>query len=228
MSQVQASDILAWSHGKENKGVLQCHWCKAPCDRIHRHDDFVPIPFTKNKNLAKNPDGGYICNGCQLYHKPSVTGYYLDGTFRDRMCLKNCSWLITRTETKILRPKQDAEALYKILLKPPHQFVLSFITLPTTTNHLHCTTANDYSIVEAGTPLHFTIDNIPHKYTVNELEEALKHEADGKEPGVRALVRLLGHHKIEVPEVKSKPGRPPALPDGKILQKVVSKSGEQV
>jgi hypothetical protein len=144
---------------------------------------------------------------------------------------------VTRSEARAIRWEHTAE-LYKILLKPPHQFVLALLTeaherldvgARKIKNRIHMADCNDLVEVKAGTELKFTLDNIPHIYTVNELEEALRRGTDGKTPGTQALVRLLGLHKLpEEPKREPKPGKPPALPTAhKTLEKIVSKSGEQ-
>lgn len=160
-----------------------------------------------------------------MFRRASFTARYFDGGLRDRQTGPRNSWWITRMEAVAIRPA-DSQHLWKLLLKPPHQFALG-LAEPGCLNHLHCTIANDMVEVKAGTPLAFTVNNIPHTYTVNELEDAIRNGGSGKEPGVQALMRFLGPCQLLAEEKREKrgPGRPPAGPDAKVLDKTLARSG---
>jgi hypothetical protein len=57
------------------------------------------------------------------------------------------------------------------------------------------------------TPLDFTVNNIPHIFTVYDLQEAVKHGSTGKEPGARVLIKMLGPWK-KPKEEKARVGAP--------------------
>lgn len=227
---MSASDLYALSQGRENRGTLECHWCISACGRDYLHDEPPPIPFVKMKSLAKRAGNPHICHGCYLWRRKSITTYFLNGTFKDRQTASQHSWWITRSESKAIKDL-DYQSLYKLLLKPPHQFVLSLVE-QNTTNHLHLAVANDLVEIKVGTPLAFTINNIPMTYTIYELNEAIKNNTKGKEPGVHALIRFLGEYKKEEskPEETRRVGRPDGqFPDAKVvMEKVIAKSGIEV
>lgn len=220
-----ASQLYAMSQGAKCQGSEECHWCLAPCERRWLHDDDLPIPFVRSKSTAKRPSSLYVCTGCWLYRMPRITVRYLNGKLKDRQSPEKHSWLITEQDAFSLDPT-DSPAIYNQLLSPPVRFALSFLTDRGTNNLLQLQLLNDLDTVLADTPLHFTIDNIPHTYTTYELEEALRHGVEGKLPGVRALIEHLGPYQIPEEKVKRGRGRPKTeevVSAEKLLKKVVSK-----
>jgi len=123
--------------------------------------------------------------------------------------------------------------LYEYLLKPPNRFVLSLVE-EKQVNHLQLATINDISVIKADTPLNFTINNIPHQYTIYELQRAIRPSKDqqdkdnlaGKSPGVQALLRFLGEPPMREEE-KAKVGRPEksTVASEKDVKKVIARSG---
>lgn len=101
-------------------------------------------------------------------------------------------------------------------------------------NFLNKGVANDnVQGVKEETQLGFTLNNIVMHYSPYELDAALRGESQGKSPGVRELIRLLGEYKLPAKEgarpEKMDRGRPKPLPDGRQLQNVVvAKSGVAV
>ena len=194
-----ASELYALSQSSKCQGNYKCHWCSGPCTKLWFHDDPPPIPFTKSTSTAKFPPGLYVCVGCWLFRRQSVTINFLRGKIqKDRQSLSKHSLLITREGVWGL-DKLDYQNIYEILLKPPSLFCLALIT-EGNKNSLQLATINDNVEVKADTPLHFTINNIQHTYTVYELEDALLtftsgNGSPGKEPGVRALVNFLGPYQ---------------------------------
>lgn len=249
------SELLAYQNNRECKGDRECHWCGAKCPDYWTHDDPPPVPFQRtNGSKAKRPGSAWMCIGCWLYRRPKVTVRYFDQfemptkalsvkelyhyqktrpNFLDGQCLVHHSWIMTARDTWVLRPS-SSEEVYKFLLKPPLLFSLSLLK-GQKDNHLQLAIVNQHERIEAGTRLHYTINGIPHFFTVYELEEALLLEdATGKDPGVRALLEFfdkpsklfLEQLKGGDPKQKPKAGRPP-LPkiDGKVIKEVISGSG---
>ena len=144
----------------------------------------------------------------------------------DGQAPKDHSWLIQPSSAKAVHPAGGQELL-EILLNPPEQFALMLLTSPRVEgdgkvmlpfeNRLHLGIANDVPELKANDLVRFTVDNVPHQYTVYELKEALKFGPDGKEPGVRVLFDLF-RFPVTPPkteEPKSTGGRPPALKTAK-------------
>lgn len=216
------SDLYARAHGMNNRGDAACHWCNSAAERIWLHDD-PPVPmFTRSTSSAKNPSGIYCCVGCGLFRRKRVTVAFLTEGFRDGQTLAHYSWWLTDGRAVAVRD-EDHLPLYKELLRPPLQFVLALKTPSCTRNELHLAIANDNCIVKADTPLWFTLDNVPHSYTIYELDSAIKNGGTGTAPGVQALLRFLG--KPPVIDVKPAERGRPREHDGKITKRIVCASG---
>jgi len=233
---VLASQIYALSQNSKCSGEQSCHWCGGPCGRLWLHDDPPPVPCYRTNSSARKPANPYICCGCWLWRRKKITAPYLSSGMKDSQTPNSHSWWITESGAWALRPvENDSLALWKILASPPLRFVLCFVTSQPLasgrtdfpagiSNLIHLAVANDHKEIKASTELHFTINNIPHSYTVYELEEATKHGADGKAPGVRELFRLLGQPQAaaEAPRQKGA-GRPAGskAEDAKVLSRMV-------
>ncbi len=223
---VLASQLFATSQGSLCHGPDECHWCGAPCERLWAHDDIYPIPFVKSRSGAKRAANNWICLGCWLWRRKRVTVQFLDGTFKDTQTATGHSWWITDNDAKALNPTtKSRDLIYRTLLKPPIKFCLSLTD--NETNHLHHCVANDVCEIKADTGLAFTLNNILHYYSIYDLEEALRTESEGRDPGVRALIRFLGHYKMDVPEVKKKSGRPKESNGGE-TKKLIAASGREL
>lgn len=198
-----ASDLFATSQGSKNEGDQECHWCASPCGRDWLHDEPPPLPFTRAPKFSLRPCNLYICRGCWLWRRKRVSVRFLDGTFKDGQAAYNHSWLIWREEARGIKPP-CAHLLWQYLLKPPAPFCLALIYGEGQQNHLQFAVANDYDKIQADTPLRFTLNGMIQKYTVYELQEAIKTGKDtGKEPGVQTLVRLYGLPQAPQPEKKA-------------------------
>jgi len=229
---LRASEIFARSQSARCEGDDRCHWCGAPCRGGAaglRHDDPPPIPFVRSKSSARHPNGRFVCVACWLWRRRSVTVCYLPAGFRDRRFAPDHSWWITEHGAWGLRP-ESAEALYGLLLKPPTRFVLA-LREGACDNWLHLAVANDNPVVKADTPLHFTVNNIPHSYTAYELEQVARHQHAATPPGVAALIRLFGPPPpiaAVVPEQRGR-GRPTVASrdpvDARETKRVISRSG---
>ena len=226
-----SSELYAVSQNTVCSGPEFCYWCSSPCNREYQHGDAPPIPFQKRHSLARKPSEPWICAGCYLWRQPSVTARFLlpaddkaTRPFKDRQCPVNHSWLVTEQAAWAIIFESHAE-LYRRLLAPPKLFLLSLLSDKSIPNHLQLCQVNEHAEVAADTPLAFTIDNIPHTYTVYELEEAIRNGPAGKEPGVQALCRLLGPFTLPSKPVAEKTsGRPKAdsVVDGKVTKRKVS------
>lgn len=231
MEELLASQLYAESQGAVCFGSFECYWCGAPCHTTWPHGQPPPMigRDTKTKLFAKRPGNHFICVGCWLWQRKRITVTYLDGGFKDGQCPMEHSWLITKQDAFGLK-STSYKKLYDILLAPPLKFSLSFLTEPNLNNLLQFALVNNNAELQVGTPLAFTVNNIPHTYTVYELTHALKNGPEGTDPGVQALIRILGPHKmieLEIPDEKRGRGRPVGayLEDARALQKPVKKKG---
>lgn len=224
--QLLASDLYARAHSVKNEGEDECHWCGAPCRRFYIHDDVQQIPFTRSRSTARRPANSYICQGCWHWRRRRVTVNFLGGDFLDLQTAADHSWWVTERGAYAVRSGDDFGLLYDLLLKPPLRFLLSLVE-GSTRNELQLAVCNDVPEILADTRLTYTLNNIPHVYTIYELEQALLGGVQGKEPGVQALIRFLGPlsspNKEEVIQPKRDRGRPPPLDDGRVTKKVIRK-----
>lgn len=220
-----ASELFAISQGSLCSGEDSCHWCSAPCPRSWPHDDSAILPFMKSRFPAKRPGNAYVCSACWLYQRKRITVQFLDNSFVDGQTASNHSWWITSRGAWGLQAT-DYKMLLDLLLQPPAQFVLSLITDKTITNYLQLALANNMPAINVETTFAFTINNIPHTYTIYELEQAIRHGSAGRLPGVQALCKLcalpepadMGKAKVVLPR-----GRPPK-DDGRVLKRSISPS----
>jgi hypothetical protein len=156
----------------------------------------------------------------------TITG--LDGGFVDGKHPPQYSWFLTNEGAWFVKPGDSN--LYEKLLRPPCRFALMLLD-GQTVNHLHLATANDIAEIAPETPLSFSVNGIPHKYTIHELSRGICYGGDGREPGVQALLRLLGPASPELvkkwkePPQREGSGRQPEPPAATALKKPVVKSG---
>ena len=241
---MNAVELFARSQSAKTEGPELCHWCGSSCNKMWVHDDLgmkiyrpgpaindvVGIPDLK-RTTAKRPGDQFICIGCWLYRRKRITITFLSGRQVDRKEACNYSWWITEEGAWGLE-QADAEEIYLRLLNPPHRFVLSLLDHYGDQNLLHLACGNDHIEIKADTPLTYTLNNKAMKYTVYELEEAMKHGTDGKSPGVRALLEFFGPSYRSlvtadevVAEEKRNRGRPSIKkqpPDDKPIRRVVT------
>ncbi|MDE2095657.1 MAG: hypothetical protein KGL39_00240 [Patescibacteria group bacterium] len=231
-----ASEIFALAHESKCQGFSECHWCGAPCGSLWAHDDPPGIVGVKPlARMARRPGNPWICKGCWLWRRQRVTVNYLGGDFKDGQTAGHHSWWIEEKGAWALR-KESYPKLYEKLLAPPRHFVLSLLVTdpvvsgaiglaPALTNHLQHCVANNVDSLFPDTPLFFTVNGIQHQYTVYELEDGLRNGSEGKEPGIGALIRVLGTYPLPPkPGQDNEPrgrGRPPKPEDAKIFQKPI-------
>lgn len=184
-------ELYALAHGHRCTGPEMCHWCGAPCDRSRRHDDPPPIPFARTRTVALYAPGHWECVGCYLWRRPRVTIRFLCGEYVDCKPAKNFAWLVTPTDARAIRP-ENVPDLCDFLLTPPPVWSLSLLE-GAEVNHPQLHAVNENPGTELRTVLWYTVNGVRHSYTVYELEAALRAgNTDGREPGVRTLVQLLG------------------------------------
>lgn len=216
-------ELYALSQSHTCVGTEQCHWCNSPCGRIWLHDDPPPIIGVKRDRLALNYPSPYICVGCWLWRRGSVTAFWLTpgSGFKDRQKPRDHSWYVTEDGAWSVR-REDADELFANLLDPPRRFALSLIDGEGVINHPQLGVANECPEIKADTPLRYTLNGIVMAYTVYELEEMRKEKngGQGKSPGVQALVRLFGRPK---PGDKRGRGRP-KMGEANSPQKVIRQS----
>ena len=210
---MQASELFAISQGSVCSGDDLCHWCGSPAARDKIHDDEMSFTGSKSNNpsRAAHPSRPFVCHACWMWRRKYVTVPWLRGGYKDRRCAMDHSWWITPDGAWAIDPTLDGQLIHDRLLKPPRQFMLAIIDTPGTKNLLHLLRANSNMEVKGDTALAFTIDCIPHNYTVYEMEQALLHGGEGKEPGVQALLRIFGKSYI----APSSSGQIPAKVTGK-------------
>lgn len=191
-----ASDLFCLSQGTKNGGSEKCHWCNSACIKLYRHDDPGPRAFVKQPERlwqVKCPTSLWMCLGCWMWKRRSVTVNFLDGRLADRQRAEDYGWLITAENAWAIR-KQDSENLLKLLRSQiPLCFSLSLIEKDK--NKLQCMTVNDHQKITGETRLSFTLDGKEHHWTPFELEDAIAHGSNGKEAGTRFLAGLVPEEK---------------------------------
>lgn len=223
---MNVAQFFAQTLGKTCAGKHECRWCAAPCtDQYHQYmwpEIIVPRSGANQpapiKECCKRPANHYVCQGCYLYRRQRVTLAYLDGQQLDRQAARHHSWLITRYGLTIIRPELDLN-LKNFLLKPPHEFALSLIDkVP---NQIQLAVLNQFKEIKAETPIQFTMNGTLMSYSVYELQEALKSGDQGKEPGVRLLLKWIGGKEPKKEEEPRGRGRPP-VDDSKSIKRIVT------
>lgn len=216
-----AADIYALAMGRQNKGPDACHWCGSMCQRSHPHDEPPPAAGFRRITTALRPGNRFVCVACLLWRRLKLTARFLDDTFRDGQTPVRHSWLVTADEARAVRTI-DGPLLYPILLKPPRRFFLALAT-PGNDNLLQLAVANDLAgEVRADTHLTFTLNGVPHSWTVYDLREGLKN-SEGEGSGVRVLMQTFGAWVPPQPERRDKGkgslgGRPSTEPDVRALE----------
>lgn len=240
-----APELFALSLGEECTGNNACHFCAAPCSQRYHHDDLPPTVGVRSRSKARRAGNPWMCVGCHLWRqRKRITANWLGGGQKDGVWAANHSWLILDKKWGELDPgpyalRRDCfPILYRFLLKPPARWCLTLredcktwlsgkkngrenafqvpdpsLTAPE--NMLHVAEVNDVKEVLAGTSFQFTLNNVVHKYSPYELEQGLRHGKEGKEPGVRVLIELLG--PFPLPPLPPEPGfgaRGKPQPDG--------------
>lgn len=228
-----ASEMYALSQANRCHGTHECHWCAGPCTSLITHNDLDLMPFIRSTSGARRPANPYICIGCWLFRRKSITAFFLDGSFKDRQCPMLHSWWIEPGVSFAVDLKSigDQEELLERLLNPPHHFSLMILD-DAQENMLHRAVANNNSEILSGTSLKFTYANITHEYVPYELEDILMKDSDpsGKSSGSRVLAELLKdapRTKSEDAQRKRNKGRPSAEedPNDKRHRKLIRKSG---
>lgn len=212
-----ATELFAITQGMPCQGRHRCHWCGAACSEMFRADDPV-LPFVRRSIYAKFPDEPWQCNGCTAFRRPSTTVLFLSGYYQDRQSPEQHSWFITRDGAHGLdfRDQECVDALRRLLLKPPTEFVLALRTGPLK-NFLHLARCNENAVVKADTPLVYTVDGTVFTYTVHQLTEAMTTEdaVAGKEAGVADLLERIGPMKAEDAALLTSGAKPPPYKRGR-------------
>ena len=214
-----ATDLYAISEGKKNEGHWECHWCTAACDSSMVHDDPPPIPFvSRGKSNAKRPTMPYICLGCWLWRRKSLSIFSLSGKLlKDRQTPRDWSWFITPVDARVIIP-DDYPLLREMLLNPPSRFAL--IVKVDDPVEIHRTVANDNQTVTVGTQLHFTVDHVLHSWTPAGLEHAIRNGEQGSDAGCRYLSKWLAPWNL--PDKPEHIGGKAVLDNAKQLRKPVT------
>ena len=159
-------------------------------------------------SFAWNP---WICEGCRIWRRPRITVNLLDGKQLDGQSAHRWSWWVEDSGAWGIT-RETYQTLWTKILRPPLRFFLAFLDGPDIKNHIQLCIANDLPIIKNNTWLAFTVNGIPFRYSIYELEEALQRGQSGKEPGVQELIRLLGpcniYPKVNPKDEERKPGRP--------------------
>lgn len=226
------TELFANAFSKKLVGDLECYWCAAPCGRQYPHNQPRLQIGQKRDPSVKRMSNAYECEGCRLFDFTCTTVQFLtEGKYKDRQHPVDYSWWITDKGAWCIH-EDDYPLLYALLLNPPIPFALGLLDKkmdPKAKNKIRCIPINDPLTIKADTQLAFTINNVLHHYTVYELELALKQDPNGKDPGVRLLVELLGEYKFpeeKKPDEEVKRGRPsePSVSVQNTLKKTIRKS----
>ncbi len=211
-----ASDLFAVSQSAVNAGNERCYYCGGKGPQSYRH--FEPPVFIGSKNPAGIccPSNHWMCIGCWMWRRKKNTIQFLTEGLKDSQCAMNHSWFVTREAARVIRVSEDTPLIYEKLLHPPLTFFLALLEGEKNLNQLHLCKLNNHPNIQADTVITFTVNNVPHTYTIYELEEALKSEdPGGKQPGVQVLIRLFGPHALNG-EDRSKRGRIPKSEGAKV------------
>ncbi len=206
-----ASQLYATYFTSPSYGDQQCHWCGGPCNIAILHDDPPPIPFvrgSKNRFQAKCLNSLYVCKGCWYYRRPRMTVRFLDGELKDGKSTMEYSWLLKKDGAYAIR-KEGFEKLWEFLVKPEEIWCLAFLQGGEKLNHIQQFVVNHIKNLKADTPIQFTVNGIPHIYTIYELEESRKVGSEGMQAGTRFLFDLLQKVipalPLEEPKEKGRP-----------------------
>lgn len=207
------SEFYGHSEGAVCTGTEQCHFCLAPCTRSWLHKEPPPLPFVKQTKTAKKPESPWMCVACWLWRRRRTTVYLFSGGYQDGKCLLDFSTLCLPDKCLVVDLPGCKDSLYETLLCPPLEFSLSLLEGEGQKNLLQLQIVNSHREIKADTELHFTVNNIPHSYTVHELEETLILGDNGRMPGARAIYKMLGpfpkgQEEVEVKKIRAKRGRP--------------------
>lgn len=192
LTRYTASMIYAMSQGGKCDGDQECHYCGGPCTRLLTHGEPVQVHTGRPAGGVRlRPGNPYVCVGCWMWGFKRVSAPHLSGGVKDGVAPKKRSWLVS-AEAKDLTPACGPK-LYERLLSPPPLFFLALLEGDSPPDNLiQCAVANVCTDPKADTPFWLTVNNARHRYTVYELEQAALHGPEGREPGVRALLRLFG------------------------------------
>lgn len=226
-----APQLYALAESTTCSGDQECHWCSAPCKRFYTHEEPPPLIGVRRPSTARRPGNSYVCSGCWMFRRTSITVRYLGNGYRDRRQPAKESWLLTPHKAWGLRGPQTAQHVYPILLKPPPLFALSLIH-DGQENLLHTCPVNASTKWEAANPIAYSLDGTVLHYTPYELEHALRYGAEGKTIGVRSLISFFGTFPMMPPpevaqvETGERGRRKGHNPDAKQhLKRVVTGSG---
>jgi hypothetical protein len=212
-------ELFALSQGRRCEGPHRCHWCGSPCERGDAADDPV-YPFVRRAVYAMHPSEPWQCVGCGLYKRRSVTALFLDGSFKDRQCPEDHSWLVTRDGAHALdlESRETLDLLRDFLTRPPHEFLLSLRAGPLK-NYIHMAHVNVVAEIKADTPLTYTVDGTRFSYTIHQLEKALRNpdECSGLDGGSSELLRRFGPLPSEPKREEPRRGR--GRPPGRVADK---------
>lgn len=217
-----ASEIFCESLRLDFGGPDRCHYCGLACDRSRPHGEppFNTYHTNRPRVYARCPSNGYQCAACQEWKRPRMTASFLEGGFADGTRWTQQSWLVHPGGAHALR-RESAQALYGFLMRPPCRFFLSVYDpaqggVPGG-NLLQLCHANDNAVVDMGTELKMTVNNVLHTFSIYELSQSAR-DTNGLGPGVAQLVRCFGPVPAELLPREEEPvkrgvGRPKKVED---------------
>jgi hypothetical protein len=199
---LSARDVYATASGFSLSGPDRCHYCGGACERTTTHNEPVPVLLgrtdtygvtRKKAEWAAYPGLPYVCLACQAWRRPRITVPYFGGGIKDGQTARKHAWYCTPGGAWGVGPSSGPKLMER-LLSPAARFFLALLEGDEPPdNLLQCFAVNDNDEIKAETPLHFTVNNVPHTYTVYQLEQAgLRRTTQGLDPGAAALVRILG------------------------------------
>lgn len=217
---MKASELFAISQNSKCEGNKECYWCGAPCGEGHTHSEPMPRVIAQKNLQVSRPASPWICEGCFLFRRPSISIFDLNRKWvKDRQTCPKWSILITERETLgITLAAKDS--LQKFLLSPSQRFCLMILNRANIENRLHHAIVNDVRQVLEGTEFHFTVDNVPHSWSVASLRHGINNEPNGTEAGVRFFLENFGPWTPDPKEEPRGPGKR-KVEDAKVLLKPV-------
>lgn len=201
-----ASQLYALSQGALCLGSEICHWCGGPCNRNFIHDDPPRIMFVRNKSTAKQFSSPFVCIGCWLWRRTSLTVPFLKGDYKDRQAPKNHSWYIRKDGAwgiDLTNPIDRELLRTKLLEETPTTFALLLRDDKDIDIGIHLAHVS----IPTEKKAHFTHNNARMPLDLKELDSALRTSDNAGNPGTRYLLSVLPRYKEEE-RPSPKRGRP--------------------
>lgn len=202
-----ASEIYALSQGCRCEGAWECHYCGGRCSQALTHNEpmglFTGKPLTEG--VRKRPGSPFLCVGCWLWKRKKLTASFLSGGYKDGTSPCDNSWIVTPSGAWAITT-ECGPRLYKRLLGPTQPFFLMVregTSAPA--GLIQSCPGNEPDAENPDKTYQFTVNNVIHSYSIVELQQSVLTGDQGREPGVRALIRIFGpvpRELVKLPELE--------------------------